>query len=116
MPDAPADGNSAINKNFIDGGSSNLVHKTGDETVGGAKTFTSQVKAPSFNASSSRKVKENISDSEDKALDIIKKTKIVRYSYIDDPDSYSHIGFIAEDTVANSKPMTKEELAAEIGL
>ena len=24
--------------------------------------------------------------------------------------------FIAEDTVANSKPMTKEELAAEIGL
>jgi hypothetical protein len=98
VPDVPADGNSVVNKNFIDGGSSNLVHKTGDETIGGAKTFTSQVNAPSFNASSSRKVKENIFDSEDKALDIIKKTKIVRYSYIDDPDSYSHIGFIAEDT------------------
>ena len=98
VPDVPADGNSVVNKNFIDGGSSNLVHKTGDETIGGAKTFTSQIEASSFNASSSRKVKENIFDSEDKALDIIKKTKIVRYSYINDPESYSHIGFIAEDT------------------
>jgi hypothetical protein len=98
VPTTPASSSSAVNKSFIDGSSSNLVHRSGTESIGGAKTFTSEVTAPSFNASSSRKVKENISEAEENALEIVKNTKIVRYSYIDDPDSYMHIGFIAEDT------------------
>lgn len=98
VPTSPASDSSAINKSYLNSSSSGVVHTSGTESIGGAKTFTTEVTAPSFNANSSRALKENIHESTDSALDIIGKTKIVRYSYIDDKDSYSHIGFIAEDT------------------
>lgn len=98
VPTTPEDGDSVINKDFLASASSNVVHRTGNETVNGNKTFLKEIEAPSFYASSSRKVKENIKDANISALEILDKTKIVRYSYINDPDSYLHIGFIAEDT------------------
>lgn len=111
IPDTPAHNVSAINKNFLASASSNVVHRTGTESIDGLKTFTSLLTAAGFNASSSRKLKENISDYDESALDIVKRTKIVRYSYINDPDSYSHIGFIAEDTPEILTGKTKDTMA-----
>ena len=74
--------------------------------IGSAENEWKSVRAKNIYAngtalSSARKLKEDISLFEDDALKLIRNTEIVRYRYKsdhDDPNAYSHIGFIADDT------------------
>lgn len=52
----------------------------------------------SSHRSCSRKMKKDILFYEGSALEVLEKTKIVSFRYIDDPDQILHYGFIAEDT------------------
>ena len=61
-------------------------------------TASGTVTANTFSATSSRKLKENIEPAVCSALDIISKTDIVNFNYINDDEKTPHIGFIAEDT------------------
>lgn len=56
--------------------------------------------AMSFTSPSTKVIKENIKDFKETALDIIKATKVVSYTLINDTEHEECIGFIAEDTPA----------------
>lgn len=70
----------------------------GSTTGTGSIKTSGTITAASFNASSSKKVKENISDAEVDALKLIDGVKVVNFTYINDDEKTPHIGFIAEDT------------------
>ena len=53
-----------------------------------------------FQSTSARALKKDISDYVGSALSIINSTKIVNYKFIDDVTESQHIGFIADDTPA----------------
>lgn len=66
-------------------------------TASGTSTFN-VINATTVNTTSCLAKKENIKLYNGDALEIIKKTKIVEYSYIDDPIHQIHRGFIADFT------------------
>lgn len=68
--------------------------------------FDGPVKGSSFTATSSRTKKTNIEPYEGKALDLIKSTDIVSYTYKNDPTETKYVGFISEDTPS---PLSTED-------
>ena len=56
--------------------------------------------ATGFYVTSAREEKEDIEDTHIDGLDVINKTKIVDYHYINDPEKQDRIGFIADDSDA----------------
>ena len=74
----------------------NLV--VGNTASGVTLTTAGAVSATSFTATSSRKLKENISPALISALDLIETVDVVNFNYINDDEKTPHVGFIAEDT------------------
>jgi len=103
---------------------------SGTQTFKGAKTFQDKVtlsnadittakittanvttvNASTVNTTSLRKKKKNIHDFNKSALDIINNTKIVYYTYKDDPSKTEHIGFIADDTPSELSGVKKDSM------
>lgn len=75
-------------------------------------TFTGAVSAPSFNATSTIKEKENIKPVTVSAIDILKETEIVFFNFKKDLEKNLKIGFIAENT--NSLLSTKNKDSMDI--
>jgi len=75
-------------------------------------TFTGVVSAPSFNATSTIKEKENIKPVTVSAIDILKETEIVFFNFKKDLEKNLKIGFIAENT--NSLLSTKNKDSMDI--
>ena len=77
---------------------------TSFETKGGIKangdiiSVTGNIVGINSGTYSLRKFKENISDFEENAVDLINGVKIVNYNYISDPEKNHKVGFIADDT------------------
>lgn len=67
-------------------------------TSTGGITITGAMSGASFTATSSRKVKKDISPCLLSAVDIINSTDIVNFKFINDDENTQHVGFIAEDT------------------
>ena len=74
------------------------METTEAQTVNSALTIQNTVSATSFTATSSRKLKENISPALISALDLIETVDVVNFNYINDDEKTPHVGFIAEDT------------------
>jgi hypothetical protein len=74
------------------------METTKAQTVESALTIQNTVSATSFTATSSRKLKENISPALISALDLIEAVDVVNFNYINDDEKTPHVGFIAEDT------------------
>jgi len=82
-----------------------------------AVTF-STVSATSFTASSLKKLKENISNFDLKALDLLSSVKVVNFNYISDKDKNNYVGFIADDTteILSTKTKDKMDITSSIGV
>lgn len=78
----------------------------------------STMSATSFTATSKREFKDNISDFNLSALDILSSVKIVNYCYKSDPDKVNYVGFIADDTteILSTKTKDKMEISSSIGV
>ena len=98
------------------------VSKSGDTMSGGlylpSLTASGNIIASSFEANSSRKLKENINPVIISALDIIKDVNVVNFNYINDEEKTPHIGFIAEDTdkILSTPHMNKMDYTNCIGV
>ena len=74
--------------------------------------------ATGFYVTSAREEKEDIEDTHIDGLDVINKTKIVDYHYINDPEKQDRIGFIADDSdaILLNKGGNKVDLYNAIGV
>jgi hypothetical protein len=81
-------------------------------------TFYQPLFASSFNTISSKEFKNSISEFKESALDILRKVNIISFNYLNENDSESHLGVIAEneDTVISGVNQDKIDLPNMVGL
>lgn len=70
----------------------------GSSNVYGDLSITGSCSAASFNATSAREKKENISDAVLNACKLLNSVNVVNFNFKDDKNKVPKIGFIADDT------------------
>jgi hypothetical protein len=88
----------------------------GNFTAAGDFGVTGNFTAATLAATSARKIKTDIYEYTDNALDIINKTKIVKYKFIKDENKIEHIGFIADDTPTELSSVNKDTMMIGDGI